>query len=249
MFGRCLLPRVCSLRKSSAHPTKLCRNFANAREAQSASKVQWMSKRLAVAGCAFSLGVAGLYTQESKAFFNEEVTGHHTVYGWIRPGHNRDVPVPDNDTRILLISDVDDTMTGCNKSLNAFNKFWLEHHVPRNSCLVYNTARPCGYGGVSHSKSGFTHLVGSGRYDLMRPDVLITCEGTEVFWLDSDADTPAERDMEWHEHLSEFWDQEAVERRVLPHDEGLAKQLGVSGPFNSDDTFRVAVTIGDKGVI
>ena len=38
-----------------------------------------------------------------------------------------------------------------------------------------------------------------------------------------------------------------MERRLLPHDEGLARALGVKGPFNSDDTFRVAVTLNDKG--
>ena len=40
--------------------------------------------------------------------------------------------------------------------------------------------------------------------------------------------------------------QDAVERRLRPHDEGLAKDLGVKGPFNSDDTYRLAITIGDK---
>ena len=106
-----------------------------------------------------------------------------TVYGWTRHPHDFSASseANKNSKALLLISDVDYTMTGDNDSLHTFNEWWLKEQQPRNSCLVYNTARPCGYGGISLSGSGYTHLVQSARYDLMRPDVLITCEGTEVF--------------------------------------------------------------------
>ena len=155
------------------------------------------------------------FASERTAFALDSVAHarlRRTVYGWARPGHNyqTDPAVNRANTAVMLISDVDETMTGNNESLDAFNEWWLKEQVPRNSCLVYNTARPCGYEGFSRSKSGFTHLVQSGRFDLMRPDVLITCEGTEVFWLDANSNTPAQRDMEWHEHLAEFWNQVCV---------------------------------------
>lgn len=229
---------------------KLRRHFGKTAKLVDSQVVGTTTLRTVVAAGTFAAAVFGLATTDSSCFAEEdEISGHHTVYGWIRPGHDPSAPVPGNDNRVLLITDVDATMTGCNESLDTFNRYWIQEQVPRNSCLVYNTARPCGYAGISFSKSGFTHLVMSGRFDLMRPDVLITCEGTEVFWLDPNYDTPAQRDMEWHEHLGENWDQAEVEARLMPHDEGLSKELGVSGPFNSDDTYRVAVTLKDKGVV
>ena len=46
--------------------------------------------------------------------------------------------------------------------------------------------------------------------------------------------------------LVTFCLKDVVEKRLLQHDEGLTGDLGVTGPFNSDDTFRVAITVADK---
>jgi hydroxymethylpyrimidine pyrophosphatase-like HAD family hydrolase len=77
--------------------------------------------------------------------------------------------------------------------------------------------------------------------------VLITCEGTEIFWLDASSGADPTRDTEWHERLAQNWDQEAVKNYLQPYDEDLhTSELGVEGDFNADDTFRFAITMHER---
>jgi hypothetical protein len=120
-------------------------------------------------------------SKSSPALAQDVGPQNSTAFGLIRTAANYRAPRTNNDTRILLISDVDDTLTGCNKALQIFNEYWLRVEVPRCSCLVYNTARPTGH--LGHTNSGYISLAQSGRFELLRPDVLIACEGTEIWWL------------------------------------------------------------------
>ncbi len=43
--------------------------------------------------------------------------------------------------RVLLVSDLDDTMIGDDSGSAAFKRFWEREAVPRGSRLVYNTGR------------------------------------------------------------------------------------------------------------
>ncbi len=68
-----------------------------------------------------------------------------------------------------------------------------------------------------------------------------------VLVLDADSGALPTRDMAWHEHLQEHWDQAAVETSLLPFDADVHESaLGVAGKFNADDTFRFAITLLDR---
>lgn len=114
---------------------------------------------------------------------------------------------------LLLITDVDDTLIGSSTSLKQFNKEWCkfsESEKGKGSFLAYNTARPLGPG---HTGDGFIELVASGKFPIMRPDLIIVSEGTEIYWLSEDKEFVADED--WKSKMSAHWDDELVEKYVF----------------------------------
>lgn len=100
--------------------------------------------------------------------------------------------------RVLLISDLDDTMIGDDSGTAAFKRYWQREAVPRGSRLVYNTGRA-----LDKCQELFKEM----NDVLPMPDYLITSVGTKVFYNE---------EGEWKEderhsaRLDRGWDLEVV---------------------------------------
>lgn len=85
--------------------------------------------------------------------------------------------------RVLLISDLDDTMIGDDKGTAAFKRYWQREAIPRGSRLVYNTGR---------ALAKCQELFEEKADVLPLPDFLITSVGTKVYrneggtWVEDD---------------------------------------------------------------
>jgi len=128
---------------------------------------------------------------------------------------------------MLLISDIDGTLTGDGEALKLFKQHWLEDQLPRGSVLCYNTAR---------SKRFFEMGLRSGELpELLQPDVLIVGEGTEIWLFDA---TGAPRLCEdWDRHVRQHWSLERVAAAMDPLDEGSI--VGI----NDGEDLRHSITV------
>ena len=139
---------------------------------------------------------------------------------------------------LLLITDVDETLIGDAASLKRFNKEWCkfaESEKGKGSYLAYNTARPLGPG---HTGDGFIELVASEKFPIMRPDLIIVSEGTEIYWLSEDKEFVA--DEEWKSKMSANWDDDLVQKALKKYDEKIWKP---ERDMNADDHYRYAITV------
>ena len=155
---------------------------------------------------------------------------------------------------LLLLADVDNTLTGDPPALESFNRFWETVHVPLGSWLCYNTARPCGPG---NTESGYVELVAKKKNPLVVPDVLIAGEGTEIFWFRQPEsgrfDWVPTRDREWARRLDAIWDIGRVRAALEPHDERVWLEEnrrpncweGIDD-INCDDPFRCAIAVSKQ---
>lgn len=122
---------------------------------------------------------------------------------------------------MLLISDVDGTLTGDEEGLEHFKRHWLEEQVPRGSILCYNTAR---------SINELVSLIRLKEWpELLQPDVLITGEGTEIRFFDSGG-TP-QLSQQWDRHVREHWNLELVAFAMDPFDHGSIASLNDGEPL------------------
>ena len=175
-----------------------------------------------------------------------------TTFGWERAvasANERDA-----EAGLLLLADLDNTLTGDAASLDSFNKFWECVHVPKGSWLCYNTARPCGPG---KTESGYVDaLVAKKKYPLVVPDVLIVGEGTAIWWFRTPSgrfDRVPTLDEEWNRRLAKVWDCGLVRETLEPHDERVWREesrqpncwAGIDD-INCDDAFRFAISVSKQ---
>mmetsp|Transcript_13029 Transcript_13029/g.39460 ORF Transcript_13029/g.39460 Transcript_13029/m.39460 type:complete len:458 (-) Transcript_13029:370-1743(-) len=100
--------------------------------------------------------------------------------------------------KVLLVSDLDDTMIGDDNGTAAFKRFWQQEAVPRGSRLVYNTGR---------ALEKCQQLFHEKRDVLPVPDYLITSVGTQVYrWSNGGW----EEDPDHTARLAHGWDLQAV---------------------------------------
>merc|ERR1712000_348380 len=107
------------------------------------------------------------------------------------------------DSAVLLISDLDGTLVGDDETLRRFNCHWISQQLPRGSVLTYNTAR---------DKPAYVELLHQetqGMPELLRPDVLILAEGTEIWRFGPGGGEPS-LDETWHAELLANWDAKLV---------------------------------------
>ena len=143
-------------------------------------------------------------------------------YGLRRPS----LPKDRAPNAMLLISDVDGTLTGDAEALKAFKLHWLEEQLPRGSILCYNTAR---------SMTRFVDGIHVKELpDLLQPDVLITGDGTEMWFFDSEG--APQLCQQWASHVREHWDLEQVSAVMTPLDDGSI------GGLNDGEYFRRSIT-------
>ena len=174
-------------------------------------------------------------------------------FGWER-AHSIVRANTDANGVLLLLADVDNTLTGDPPALELFNRFWETVHVPLGSWLCYNTARPCGPG---NTESGYVELVAKKKNPLVVPDVLIAGEGTEIFWFRQPEsgrfDWVPTRDTEWARRLDAIWDIGRVRAALEPHDERVWLEEnrrpncweGIDD-INCDDPFRCAIAVSKQ---
>lgn len=130
---------------------------------------------------------------------------------------------------MLLISDIDGTLTGDDEALKLFNQHWLEDQLPRGSVLCYNTARP---------KSFYVEGLRSGELpELLQPDVLIVGEGTEIWFFEAEAPRLCE---DWDRHVRRHWSLERVAAAMDPLDEGSIKGI------NDGEDLRRSITVSPE---
>eukprot|EP00041_Stephanoeca_diplocostata_P004316 m.43041 g.43041 ORF g.43041 m.43041 type:complete len:418 (-) comp15044_c0_seq6:9-1262(-) len=162
-----------------------------------------------------------------------------TPFGRVRPMRG-----PRSPESILLLSDIDGTLTGAKQGLEEFNSHWLKDEAPQGSYLVYNTARPRGPG---PTKSGYCELVEKHHNDntlhFVVPDALIVGEGTEIYWFDDLEEATPRIDEEWDNMLQHCWDRQKVAALLDPHDERIwLPELQI----NDDNKYRYAITVGSE---
>jgi hypothetical protein len=92
---------------------------------------------------------------------------------------------------------------GDDSGLSELNNYWLEEHVAkRGSVLGYSTGRE-----LRNYLNLVEQITGRGQ-TIMRPDVLVTCDGTQIWWFEQGKDEP-KADEKWAEIMSVGWDREA----------------------------------------
>eukprot|EP00283_Hemiselmis_rufescens_P007714 CAMPEP_0173427940 /NCGR_PEP_ID=MMETSP1357-20121228/7013_1 /TAXON_ID=77926 /ORGANISM="Hemiselmis rufescens, Strain PCC563" /LENGTH=113 /DNA_ID=CAMNT_0014391873 /DNA_START=12 /DNA_END=350 /DNA_ORIENTATION=+ len=102
------------------------------------------------------------------------------------------------------MTDLDGTLCGDDQALSELNGYWLEHHVAkRGSMLGYSTGREL------PNYLNLVKQIGDRGVDIMRPDVLVTCDGTQIWWFDPGSEEPRE-DAVWAKKMSQGWDRERV---------------------------------------
>jgi len=141
-------------------------------------------------------------------------------------------------THILVRSTHSTCSIHTQTSLKEFNKEWckfVNSEGGKGSYLAYNTARPLGPG---HTGDGFIELVASGTMPIMRPDLIIVAEGTEIYWLSEDKEFV--EDEEWKSKMSANWDDNLVQVALKKYDEKIWKP---ERDMNADDHFRYAITV------
>lgn len=78
--------------------------------------------------------------------------------------------------RVLLVTDLDDTLCGDDEATAAFAGWWRAQGAPAGGRLVYNTGR---------SLELFYRLLDDKRHCMPEPDVLISAVGTKIYTKDS----------------------------------------------------------------
>jgi sucrose-6F-phosphate phosphohydrolase len=78
--------------------------------------------------------------------------------------------------RVLLVTDLDDTLCGDDEATAAFAGWWRAEGAPAGGRLVYNTGR---------SLELFYRLLDDKRHCMPEPDVLISAVGTKIYAKDS----------------------------------------------------------------
>lgn len=94
---------------------------------------------------------------------------------------------------VMVVSDLDGTMVGDDKSTAAFKSFWEDTAVVRGGVLVYNTGR---------SLESFQQLLASKAGVLARPDLLISAVGTKIY---DNVNGSWEEDKGWEAQLQAGW--------------------------------------------
>lgn len=126
--------------------------------------------------------------------------GHYTIAA---PGryclqHGRVESVA-HSRRLLLVTDLDDTLVGDDEATAAFRDWWLARAMPAGARLVYNTGRALGL---------FEDLLCAKRGLLPEPDLLLSAVGTRVYERGAEG---AWRAAPGHApRLDAGWDLEAV---------------------------------------
>jgi hypothetical protein len=73
---------------------------------------------------------------------------------------------------VLLCSDLDDTMVGCDEATAAFTRWWHDEGVPAGGRLLYNTGRALDL---------FEKLLREKGHCMAEPDLLISSIGTRLY--------------------------------------------------------------------
>ena len=129
---------------------------------------------------------------------------------------------------VLLLSDIDGTLTGDNDALQKLNDHWLTDQLPRGRVIVYNIARPL-HDYLSGLKQEPLCL------PLLRPDVLIVGEGTQVWRFGKSG--KAQLDMQWEAIVKKDWNLDRVKKACTDWDDKLMDGI------NDSETRRFVVTV------
>ena len=165
----------------------------------------------------------GAHVAHVAQFAKMHPTPQVSEYGLRRPS----LPSTRAPNAMLLISDVDGTLTGDDLALKTFKLHWLEEQLPRGSILCYNTARS--------AKCFVDGLRLKNLPDLLQPDVLITADGTEIMFFDSEGIPHLCR--QWDRQIREHWNLERVAAVMDAWDAGCIPGI------NDGEDLRRSITV------
>ena len=122
----------------------------------------------------------------------------------------------DHGERILLCTDLDDTLVGDARALAEFNRLWRDTLAPRGCKLVYNTGRSLQDYKALRKDCG-------GEWELLVPDAFVGGCGTQVYTFD---EAGREREVgAWVESLHTGWNKTEVASRIVA-DAALTAKYG-----------------------
>jgi sucrose-6-phosphatase len=101
--------------------------------------------------------------------------------------------------RSLLITDLDNTLVGDLAALNLLNDRFLKTRQQQEIVLVYSTGR---------SLTSYRRLCA--KMPLLKPDVLVTSVGTEIYTDTEHLEQPS--NTQWSTQLQQSWDRSLVEQ-------------------------------------
>lgn len=151
---------------------------------------------------------------------------------------------------IFLSVDLDGTLVGSPAALAAFNAYWQLHERPLGSVLCYNTAR-C----ITDYKRLREKCREQDGTPLLRPDILITGDGTEIRWRSPSSSSSSSSkfseafslDQIWRRKIDDVWIGGSLGRDIkqllAPHDMVLIKHMNDIGNSPPDGERRFSITV------
>lgn len=130
-------------------------------------------------------------------------------------------------TKFLLVTDLDNTLVGDDKALDALNQQLSHHRQTSGTKIIYSTGR---------SLTLYREL--TTQHTMLEPDILIAGVGTEIYFSGSDAPEQA-----WSEKLSVGWNREVIVA-VTAHFADLVPQ-----PETEQCPFKVSFFLTDDAAI
>jgi len=128
-------------------------------------------------------------------------------------------------TQFLLVTDLDNTLVGDDRALDTLNQRLTQCRQVNGLKLVYSTVR---------SLTSYQQL--NTKVSLLKPDVLITAVGTEIYYPDNVLDE------KWTAQSSVGWDRDAVVAitqqfpQLVPQPRSEQRALKVSFLLNGEDS-------------
>jgi sucrose-6-phosphatase len=143
-------------------------------------------------------------------------------------------------TDLLIVTDLDATLIGNDVALQAFNNEFQILCDCKGCKLVYATGRSLQL--YLELESEYQHS--DSIVSLIRPNMLITSVGSEIYIPDSEIDSGWRIDSRWEVHLSRYWDRGRIQEIVSQCEASRCGNLRLQAE-SEQGTFKISYVLED----